>query len=189
MSTDLVIVVREIAEAFQKAIRQAFNTQAKGSSRLISGKSQSRIQALLADASSKGAKVISHPATVYNDIVYDDNSVAATLVQDMKPDMSFFQEESFGPLLGLYTVENEQEAIRVANASGYGLSSSIWSEDRYNAMMLARHLRVGAVHINAPTVHDEQTLPHGGTGASGFGRFGTTWGLLEFVQTKTVIIH
>ncbi|KAI5200548.1 salicylaldehyde dehydrogenase [Aureobasidium subglaciale] len=185
MSTDLVIVVRKVAEAFQLAIRKVFVAQASESSRLITRKSQLRVKALLTDASTKGAKMITSSA----DTISAVNSVVPTLVENLSPDMSFFHEESFGPLLGFYVVENEEEAIRSANASGYGLSSAIWSKDRYRAMVLARDLRVGAVHINAPTVHDEATLPHGGTGASGFGRFGTTWGLLEFLQTKTVIVH
>ena len=50
-------------------------------------------------------------------------------------------------------------------------------------------MKVGAVHINGATVHDAPNLPHGGHGDSGFGRFGAHWGLLEFVQTKTIIIN
>ncbi|KAH6967690.1 Aldehyde/histidinol dehydrogenase [Ilyonectria sp. MPI-CAGE-AT-0026] len=92
-------------------------------------------------------------------------------------------------MLGVVTALSEDEAIEMANASEYGLSATIWTRDYYRALELAQRLDVGAVHINAPTVHGEATLPHSGNKASGFGRFGAEWGLREFLQIQTVVIN
>lgn len=103
--------------------------------------------------------------------------------------MKLYEVESFGPVFGILSVETESQIIEMIQQAKYGLSSSIISKDHYRALGLARSIKAGAVHINTMTVHDEATLPHGGVGDSGWGRFGARWGLEEFVQTKVVTIH
>lgn len=111
------------------------------------------------------------------------------LVEDLNTNMDLFFTESFGPVLGLKVVETVSEAIKVARLSEYGLSAAIWTKSHHLALTLAQQLNVGAVHVNGMTVHDEATLPHGGRGDSGYGRFGGAWGLQEFLQTQTVVLN
>ncbi|EFX02135.1 aldehyde dehydrogenase [Grosmannia clavigera kw1407] len=190
MSTDLVVVVRAVADAFkaelQKALRQIDGT----SWTVISPRSAAKLEGLVADAVSKGATVLSTAtAGSRSGLPPPPQDLPFRLVEDLTPAMHYFAEESFGPMLGLVVVEDEAAAERVVNASEYGLSAAVWSRNHHRALELARRLDVGAVHINAPTVHDEATLPHGGSKSSGFGRFGAEWGLLEFSQSQTVILH
>ncbi|RSL48540.1 hypothetical protein CEP54_012888 [Fusarium duplospermum] len=183
MSTDLVVVVQDVAEDFKAKLRQLLADRDGESFQLVGSKSIARTRALVADAEAKGAKSISSTETL------DVKAVPVTILEDIDPSMDFFRTESFGPCLGVVVVPDENEAIRVANSSDYGLSAAIWTKDHYKALEMARKLQVGAVHINYLTVHDEATLPHGGTKCSGFGRFGAEWGLAEFVETQTVIIN
>lgn len=103
--------------------------------------------------------------------------------------MELYEIESFGPVFGTVSVQTEDQIFKMIQQAKYGLSSSIISRDHYRALQLARCIKAGAVHINAMTVHDEATLPHGGFGESGWGRFGAGWGLEEFVQTEVVTLH
>ncbi|RTE73560.1 hypothetical protein BHE90_012022 [Fusarium euwallaceae] len=183
MSTDLAVVVQDVAENFKAKLRQLLADRAGESFQLVGPKSTARTRALVADAEAKGAKPRSSTQTP------DTKTVPVTILEDVDPSMDFFRMESFGPCLGVVVVPNENEAIKVANSSDYGLSAAIWTKDHYKALEMARRLQVGAVHINSLTVHDEATLPHGGTKCSGFGRFGAEWGLAEFVETQTVIIN
>lgn len=83
--------------------------------------------------------------------------------------MELYEIESFGPVFGTVSVQTEDQIIKMIQQAKYGLSSSIISRDHYRALQLARCIKAGAVHINAMTVHDEATLPHGGFGESGWG--------------------
>ena len=187
MSTELVIVVGKVANEFraelQKAARELCDTPYK----LISPRSASRIHKLAADAASKGGKISCAPIPKEAD--QEGNIVSFQIIENVRPEMDFSLQESFGPMLGVMEVSAEEEAIRFINASEYALSSAIWTRDHYRALGLARKLDASAVHINGSTVHDEATLPHGGAKSSGFGRFGGEWGLREFVQTQTVIMN
>jgi acyl-CoA reductase-like NAD-dependent aldehyde dehydrogenase len=99
--------------------------------------------------------------------------------------MEIYQTESFGPTVSLIEIDSEEEAMRIANDTEYGLSSSVFTEDLRRGLRFAREIETGAVHVNGMTVHDEAGLPHGGTKASGFGRFNSV-GMEEWVRTKTV---
>lgn len=186
MSTDTVVVVKDIAAEFEQVLTKAVKHAPSPGVRLMTQKSHVKVGELLEDARAKGATVVE---AGQNASEKRADSHQPSLIIGLKPEMRYFYEEAFGPLLGLIVVDNEAEAERIVHCLGYGLSLAIWSQDVHGALNLARRAPVGAVHINAPTVHDEQTLPHGGVGLSGFGRFGGIWGLKEFMQTKTVILH
>ncbi|KAL6404432.1 aldehyde dehydrogenase [Ilyonectria robusta] len=187
MSTDLAIVSREVADDFKYQLQQALRKKLDTSYKLISPKSAARWHSLTLDATGKGAEVTSSSNS--SDSHPSNQVVPISLITDVNPSMEFFSVESFGPIVGVVVVSDEEEAIQTANTSEYGLSAAIWTRDHYHALELARKLEVGAVHINGSTVHDESTLPHGGNKASGFGRFGAEWGLREFLQTQTVILN
>jgi acyl-CoA reductase-like NAD-dependent aldehyde dehydrogenase len=194
MSTDLVVVIQKAAAGFREKLQQAFNGLVRVQCRLISSQSASRVRMLAADAVAKGAVAMPGPqaAEAADQLESEAQTSEMTpfyVLDNIQPSMDFFALESFGPMLGVVVVPDEEAAIQLVNGSEYGLSAAIWTRDQHRALGLAQQLDVGAVHINASTVHDEATLPHGGCKSSGFGRFNAAWGLCEFVQTQTVVLH
>lgn len=93
----------------------------------------------------------------------------ATLLADMRPDMRLMQEESFGPIVAVQKVQDDEEAIACINASRYGLTASVWTPDRERAERFGRELRVGTVLQNRSDFVDPW-LPWSGTGLSGRGQ-------------------
>ena len=143
-----------------------------------------RMVDLLEDAVSRGARVLcgGHPR-----VDLGPNFFEPTVVAHVDASMKLFQEETFGPILALQTVEDSEEAIARANDSPFALSASIWTRDTARAQSIARRLRAGAVMINdAISYFAIAEAPHGGCGASGWGRTHGQAGLLEMVRTKYI---
>ncbi len=110
-----------------------------------------------------------------------------TVVADVDHSMRMMQEETFGPVLALRSVKNAEEALTMANDSPFGLAASIWTADARRGRRLASQLRVGAVMVNdVASYFGIAEAPHGGRGASGWGRTHSRLGLLEMVQVKYV---
>ncbi|KAH2005711.1 hypothetical protein KXV97_004252 [Aspergillus fumigatus] len=184
MSTDLVLVTTAVASALEDkilAILQDINTP----SVLISPAAKSKVEMLVSDGHDRGAQIHAHH--MGHDA--SPRSFPPTVVTGLTPEMKLYEIESFGPVVGIMAVEREEQFMAIIEAAKYGLSSSIFSRNHYRSLDLAGTIKAGAVHINSMTVHDEPTLPHGGYGDSGWGRFGARWGLEEFIQTKIVTLH
>ncbi|RHZ63423.1 putative aldehyde dehydrogenase [Aspergillus thermomutatus] len=181
MSTDLVIASKAISSSLEAKIL-ALVHDIKNDHPVITKAAKEKLNRLVSDARSKGATV--HAASVSS----SDNNFPPTFITGLTQDMDFFHIESFGPVVGMTVVEQEQDITKVIQEFSYGLSSAIFTSNHYKALQLAESINAGAVHINSMTVHDEATLPHGGHGHSGWGRFGAGWGLDEFLQTKTVTL-
>jgi len=98
-----------------------------------------------------------------------------------------FQEEIFGPVFPLIKFKNEEEALKIANDSSYGLAGSIISKDTERARKFAKELEVGAVFINSPVASDSR-FPSGGVKGSGYGRECGVLGAREFTNEKFVWI-
>ncbi len=99
--------------------------------------------------------------------------------------MRVAQEEVFGPVAPIITADSEIEALRLANDSQYGLGTSIWTEDLDKAEELSRMVRSGIVTVNTVVISDPR-VPFGGVKKSGFGRELSRYGMLEFVNIKSV---
>jgi len=98
-------------------------------------------------------------------------------------------EETFGPVLPIVVVDSEEQAIKWANDSEYGLSASVWSSNTYRAKAIAGKLNAGTVFINdALFSHAVPELPWGGIRKSGFGRSHSYFGLLDLVNIKHVSV-
>ncbi len=110
-----------------------------------------------------------------------------TVLSDVKKGMSAYNEETFGPVMAIIPVNDEQEAIEVANDSEFGLGGSIWSQDIKKAEKLARKIETGAVFING-MVKSDPRLPFGGIKKSGYGRELSDYGIKEFVNIKSIWI-
>jgi aldehyde dehydrogenase (NAD+) len=102
--------------------------------------------------------------------------------------MEIFHQETFGPVASVITVEDAEEAVRVANNSQYGLSSGIMTRDLQKGMEIAERLENGCVHINDSSVHDEAHAPLGGMKDSGWGKNGMEV-LEEFTEVRWVTLQ
>jgi aldehyde dehydrogenase (NAD+) len=112
-----------------------------------------------------------------------------TIFTDVKSDMRIAQEEIFGPVLGVITVSNLEEAIEVANSTKYGLSSAIYTGNIGNAFKAIEKIEAGITYINAPTIGAEVHLPFGGVKGTGNGfREAGTEAIKEFTEVKAVYI-
>jgi acyl-CoA reductase-like NAD-dependent aldehyde dehydrogenase len=103
--------------------------------------------------------------------------------------MECHAEETFGPVVSVYQVEDLDEGLVAANNSRYGLSSAIYTNDFNSALRYARAIESGMVHVNGPSVTDEAHVPFGGVGDSGFGREGTEADIDALTELKWVTMQ
>ena len=112
-----------------------------------------------------------------------------TVIVGVDPRSRLMQEETFGPVLPVVKVHDEEEALRLANDSPFGLSASVWSKNTARAMSVARRVEAGAVNVNDMYTNIAAVpLPMAGWGSSGLGhRFGGASGLLRFCRTQAIV--
>jgi acyl-CoA reductase-like NAD-dependent aldehyde dehydrogenase len=105
---------------------------------------------------------------------------------DVTPDMEIAREEIFGPLVGVLKADDEAHALELANASEFGLSSSVFTQNLDRGVQFSLGIKAGMTHINEMPVHDESHVPFGGEGNSGLGRFNGDWAIAEFTTDHTI---
>lgn len=138
----------------------------------------------LEDARAKGARIVTGGMRRG-----DSHFFLPTLVTDVDKTMDIVREETFGPVLPVMKFSSEEEVIREANDSSYGLGASVWSKDLSRAKRVAHALEVGNVSINNVMLTEgNAALPFGGVKNSGFGRYKGEIGLLSFTNIKSVLI-
>ena len=108
-----------------------------------------------------------------------------TILKNVRPEMEIAQEEVFGPVAPIITANDDQDAIRIANDSKFGLGASIWTQDLEKAERFSAMIESGIVTVNSMVVSDPR-VPFGGIKNSGFGRELSRYGMLEFVNIKSV---
>jgi acyl-CoA reductase-like NAD-dependent aldehyde dehydrogenase len=108
-----------------------------------------------------------------------------TILKNVTPNMRVAQEEVFGPVAPIIVADDEIQSVRLANDSQYGLGASIWTQDLDKAENLSRMIRSGIVTVNNVVISDPR-VPFGGVKKSGFGRELSRYGMLEFVNIKSV---
>ena len=111
----------------------------------------------------------------------------ASILDAVAPGMPAYEEELFGPVASILRVKDEDEAVRVANDTSFGLGGSVWTRDAGRGERVARQLQVGVAFVNA-IVRSDVRLPFGGTKRSGFGRELAEHGIHEFTNIKTVYV-
>ena len=111
--------------------------------------------------------------------------VEPTLIADVDPKATVAQEEIFGPALVVLPFDDDEDAVRIADSTIFGLSSAVYSADLDRAMAIARRFRVGTVGVNGAAWFDVQS-PFGGYKQSGVGREWGTEGLEDFLEVKTI---
>ncbi|SPJ78738.1 related to aldehyde dehydrogenase [Fusarium torulosum] len=186
MATERILVHKNIKDEFEKklsaTIEQIFSSKGDAPV-LVASAPVDKNKALIKDALSKGASL------VHGNPDLEETSktrLRPIVVRDVTTEMDIYQTESFGPTVSLITIESEEEAIKIANDTDYGLSSALFTSDLQRGLRIAREIETGAVHINNMSIHDEASLPHGGAKSSGYGRFNASAGLEEWTRTKNI---
>lgn len=189
MSTERIIVQQGIADRFVAALVDKVRGLPAGDPRgevvlgaLVTPEAAGRMDDIIADATAKGGRVIAGGGR-------DGAVVEATLIDHVTPDMTVYAEESFGPVKPIIRVADDDEAVRVANDTPYGLSAAVYGGDLTRAMRVADRIDSGICHINGPTVGDEAQMPFGGVKDSGYGRFGGTAAIDAFTWLRWVTIE
>jgi succinate-semialdehyde dehydrogenase/glutarate-semialdehyde dehydrogenase len=182
------IVHQSLADNFIKTMKENFDKVKPGDpmdptttlAPLAKEESAIDVMKMIEDAKQKGA-------VIHNEVRREGAVIYPLVISGVNPTMRVFHEEVFAPVAVVYTFNTDDEAIAIANNSRYGLSSSVWSQNMERAYNIAGKLENGSVYINNFSKSDA-TMPFGGVKFSGYGREMSKYGLLEFVNIKSIVV-
>ena len=190
MSTERIIVVDAVADAFIERFRTKVAGMAVGDPRegrtplgtVVDLKTVDCVRGLIDDALANGAtQLVGGEA--------DGVLMPAHVIDGVTPSMRLFHDESFGPVVGVIRARDETHAVELGNDTEYGLSAAVFTRDAARGLRIARQIKSGICHINGPTVHDEAQMPFGGMKASGYGRFGGKAGIDSFTELRWITME
>jgi acyl-CoA reductase-like NAD-dependent aldehyde dehydrogenase len=191
-SVERILVVDTVHDEFVELLQQEVDRVKVGGPEenadmgpLTFANQLSTIEAHVKDAVHRGAallrggKRLDRPGQFY----------APTIMTDVTPEMDIYAEETFGPVLPVMRVRDENDAIRLANDHQYGLTGSVWTGDKKRGLSLAKRMHCGQVNVNDVVISvGNFALPFGGIKASGFGRYHGPEGLLSFTHQKAIMM-
>jgi aldehyde dehydrogenase (NAD+) len=148
---------------------------------LVSGAQRERVTAYIEKGVDEGARLVTGGAERRQD---QGHFVEPTVFADVTTDMTIAQEEIFGPVLSILRYADEDEALRIANDSEYGLAGAVWSGDSDHAVAFAKRMQTGQIDINGGAFNP--AAPFGGYKRSGVGRELGRYGVEEFCQSKSL---
>ncbi len=150
---------------------------------LVSETQRQRVRGYIEKGEAEGAKLVTGGAEAPEGL---DRGyfVRPTVFSEVAPAMTIAQEEIFGPVLAIQPYDGEDEAVRIANDSAYGLAGGVWSGDEERAVAVAKRIRTGQIEINGGAFNP--LAPFGGYGQSGHGRENGRYGLEELLQVKSL---
>jgi aldehyde dehydrogenase (NAD+)/betaine-aldehyde dehydrogenase len=154
---------------------------------LISRKQQHRVQSMIAGVT-KG-EILCGGNAPRDEPLTDGAYFIPTVIDDVDPASEIAQEEIFGPVLTVNTFSDEDEAIRLANGTAYGLLGALWTANLSRAHRLAAEIEAGQIYVNTYGAGGGVELPFGGFKKSGYGREKGHEALDAFTATKTVVVH
>jgi succinate-semialdehyde dehydrogenase/glutarate-semialdehyde dehydrogenase len=190
LSVERCYVHRSLYEAFAKACAEKTKQLRIGNGKdphtdvgpMIQERQVRIVEAHVEDAKARGARVLVGGMRLPELGV---NFYAPTVLADVTHDMRIMREETFGPVLPMMACIDDDEAVRLANDSEYGLAASVWTRDRKRGERLARRIHAGTVMVNdVISCFGISEAPHGGVKASGVGRTHGRFGLDEMVRVK-----
>lgn len=191
MSTERLVVDEAVADEFVAKFAARAKELVMGDPRvnpgcvigpMVATESGTRLNAMIDDALSKGA-VLACGGKANGAIM------SATIVDHVKPGMTIYGDETFGPITTVVRVKGVEEAVAVANDSDYGLSAAVFGRDVTRALDVAMRIESGSVHVNGSTVQNEAQAPYGGTKNSGYGKFDGRAVIDEFTELKWITIE
>jgi acyl-CoA reductase-like NAD-dependent aldehyde dehydrogenase len=190
ISTQRVIVDRRVYGDFVDALAPKVAAIESGDpfvegtrlSAMISRREAERVEAWIGEAVSSGARVVAGGDR--------DGAVhSATVVADVDPSMRIFRDELFGPAVALTPAADAGEALRLANASEFGLSAGVFTKDVNVALRHARELEAGVVCINCAPPWRADLMPYGGFKRSGIGTEGPRYAVQDMTEVRTVVFQ
>ena len=152
---------------------------------LIDAAGLAKVEELVADARAKGARVVAGGSRVSDEWARNGHFFQPTVLADVTPAMRLAREEIFGPVAPLFRFTSEDEAVRLANDTEYGLAAYFYSRDVGRCHRVAEALEYGMVGVNTGLISNE-VAPFGGVKQSGLGREGAHYGLEEYLEVKYV---
>lgn len=194
-AAERVYVNQQIARPFIEAVvRETLKLRSGGDGDdydvgpLINAPSVERMEQQVADAQAAGATVrAGGTRPQLNDARREGHYFAPTVLTNVTPDMAIMREETFGPLLPIMEVADDDEALQHANSLPLGLGTTIWTRDVDAGAALGRKIETGMVWINDSTVYySDPGIPWGGVKESGIGRSHGRWGLQAVADLKVV---
>ncbi|MCT7353369.1 aldehyde dehydrogenase family protein [Streptomyces sp. 15-116A] len=171
-------------DQYDEAVELAASAAAKYGDRigpLVNAAQQQRVRGYIDKGVAEGARLVAGGPESPHDKGY---FVSPTVFADVTPDMTIAQEEIFGPVLSILRYDDEDEALRIANGTIYGLAGAVWAGDEAEAVAFARRMDTGQVDINGGRFNP--LAPFGGYKQSGVGRELGLHGLTEYLQTKSL---
>lgn len=149
---------------------------------VVNQSSIDKVSSHISDAVSKGAEVLIGGAPLAPGFFFQP-----TVLSGVPRDALVATDETFGPLAPIFTFSDEEDALKLANATEFGLAGYFFSRDVSRVMRVAARLKVGMVGVNTGKISAAEA-PFGGVGESGFGREGSKYGLAEYQNIKAVTI-
>ncbi|MEU2601124.1 aldehyde dehydrogenase family protein [Streptomyces hirsutus] len=171
-------------DQYDEAVELAAAAAAKYGDRigpLVNAKQQERVRGYIEKGVAEGARLVAGGPDAPRE---QGCFVSPTVFADVTPDMTIAQEEIFGPVLSVLRYEDEEDALRIANGTVYGLAGAVWAADEAQATAFARRMETGQVDINGGRFNP--LAPFGGYKQSGVGRELGVHGLTEYLQTKSL---
>jgi acyl-CoA reductase-like NAD-dependent aldehyde dehydrogenase len=150
---------------------------------LVSGVQRERVRGYIEKGEAEGAKLVTGGATAPEGL---DKGyfVRPTVFSEVTPEMTIAQEEIFGPVLAIQPYDGEDDAVRIANDTAYGLAGGVWSADQDRAIGVAKKIRTGQIEINGGAFNP--LAPFGGYKQSGHGRENGRYAIEELLQVKSL---
>ena len=190
-----LLVQRSIYERVMQALAERFRALKSGPPQLgldmgplVNRKQYEQVKRILAKAESDGLTVMAR-GELHPDAASAGFYQEAVLFRDVPHGNSLAQQEVFGPVLAAMPFDSEEEAIKLANGTDYGLVAGIWTQDGARQLRVARKVRSGQIFINNYGAGGGVELPFGGMKSSGYGREKGFEGLLGFTVLKTIAIR
>ncbi|NLY37872.1 MAG: aldehyde dehydrogenase family protein [Firmicutes bacterium] len=190
MALNRIIACKEIYDAFIQKLVEIAGALKVGDPAdpetfigpIINSQQADKIEKVVRDTIAAGAKVALEGRR-------EGNLIYPWILVDCTNDMPAARQEIFGPAVCIIKANDEDEAVRIANDTEYGLSGSVFTGDLFHGIQVARQVHTGMIHVNDQSINDEPHVMFGGEKCSGVGRFNDQWVVDKFTTEKWVSIQ